>query len=115
MVDARRIFGNEGERLAAAFLQEKGYKILERQYTTRFGEIDLVARDGDEIVFVEVKTRKTLDFGFPEESVTGEKLEKIMRVGEWYLQQVGLSGADCRVDVIAIHGLDIKHFKGVGA
>ena len=69
-MDPRRLFGNKAEKLAERYLKKKGYKILDRQFVTRYGEIDLVAREGDEIVFVEVKARRSTAFGYPEESVT---------------------------------------------
>ncbi|MBU1126415.1 MAG: YraN family protein [Patescibacteria group bacterium] len=118
MPDVRRLFGNRGEDRAAAFLKALGYKILARQFNTRFGEIDLIAQDGDEIVFVEVKARRSVDFGYPEESVTKKKLEKIERVGEWYLKQRNLEYAPFRIDVIAIEDdllqPKIHHIKAVG-
>ena len=102
-MDPRRRFGNEAESLAAEYLKKKGYRILCSQYRTRFGEIDLVAEQGSEIVFVEVKARRTNDFGFPEESVTQAKLEKIFLAGEMYLRETK-SEKEFRVDVIAIDG-----------
>lgn len=101
MVDARRIFGNRGEQEAEAFLRKQGMIILDRQFRTRFGEIDLVAKDGDEVVFVEVKTRRTNQFGYPEESVTSAKLQKIIRAGEMYMQTRGWRET-YRIDVVAI-------------
>jgi len=113
MPHARRRFGNRGEREAQRFLKKQGYVILERQFTTRFGEIDLIARDGDEIVFVEVKARHSDLFGDPEASVTDTKLQKIAAVGEQYLSQKQLD-LSYRVDVIAIDGEGLRHIKGVG-
>jgi len=116
-MDVRRKFGNRGEDLAASYLEKKGLKILARQYTTRLGEIDLVCREGEEIVFVEVKTRATKTFGYPEESVTQKKLEKIARVGEQYLQEYFLEACPFRVDVVAIETDSkepvITHFRHV--
>lgn len=116
MPHARRQFGNEAEKEAARFLKKAGMKILERQYRTRFGEIDLIAKDGDEIVFVEVKARKSAVFGYPEESVTARKLEKIARVGEHYLARKG--DVPHRIDVVAIeYDQDpprITHLRAVG-
>ncbi len=101
-MDARRQFGNKAEKLAARFLISKGYKILKRQYRTRGGEIDLIARDGEEIVFIEVKARKSIDFGYPEESVTRDKLRKIQTTAEMYLSKYQLQSAPYRIEVIAI-------------
>ncbi len=109
---ARRLFGASGERQAEVFLQKKGYRILDRNFRTRYGEIDLVARDGDEIVFVEVKHRKTADFGYPEESVTASKLQKMHRTAMQYLEKHTLL-QEYRIDVIAICGTELVHLIGV--
>lgn len=96
----------------------KGMRILARQFQTRYGEIDLIAQDGEEIVFVEVKARRSGAFGYPEESVTSEKLEKIVRAGHMYLQTHGNGEAPFRIDVIAIEEgatpPKITHMLGVG-
>ena len=68
-----RRLGNFGERVAASHLESKGYEILERNYATREGEVDLIAQRGDELVFVEVRSRQGRSFGTPEESITGRK------------------------------------------
>ena len=115
-MDLRRLFGNTAEDLAAQYLRAKGYAILKRQYRTKFGEIDLVARLGDEIVFVEVKARKGTGFGHPEESVTETKLEKISAAGHQYLSKY--PAESFRIDVISITYKNdvpqIVHFEGVG-
>jgi len=117
MVDLRLRLGNRGERIAERFLKKKGYRILERQFRTRFGEIDLIAKEGDEIIFVEVKTRSNVLFGYPEESVTEAKLSKIQRVAEFYLSSLA-SQPSYRIDVIAIEDQkgegSIYHLKAVG-
>ena len=101
-MDPRRRFGNKAENLAARFLISKGYKILKHQYRTRGGEIDLIARDGDEIVFVEVKARTSNEFGYPEESVTRSKLQKIQRTAELFLSKSKFKNVPYRIEVIAI-------------
>lgn len=114
-MDPRKLFGNRSERQAADFLLRKGYKIVARQYKNRFGEIDLVARDGQEIVFVEVKARRSDAFGYPEESVTRKKLEKIAWVGELFLQDRRWSNVSYRIDVVAIEPSgEFTHLIGVG-
>ena len=116
-MDARRLFGDKAERQAARFLKEKGMTILARQFQTRFGEIDLIARDGDEIVFVEVKARRSDAFGAPEESVTQAKLKRIAAVGEQFLDQKALSHLLFRIDVVEIvtePRLEVRHIVGVG-
>ena len=108
--------GQQGEDLAADFLQEQGYQILDRNYHSRFGEVDLVAEKDQTIVFVEVKARTNDRFGLPEESVTPEKLEKIYDTALLWLQEHPDKPDDWRVDVIAIQmdqthqAKDIQHF-----
>ena len=92
-----------GESLAVAHLKARGYEILAQNYRAMRGEIDLVARDGDCIVFVEVKTRRTLKFGLPQAAVTVQKQRQISKVALAYLQTHHLFDAPCRFDVIAIH------------
>jgi len=118
MVDARRLFGNSAEDLAARYLKGEGFKIIARQFKTNIGEIDLVARDGDEVVFVEVKARRSSSFGYPEESVTAAKLRKIGLVAEQYIQEKKLMTTPWRIDVVAILFEDdepsFHHVRGVG-
>ena len=92
-----------GESLAVAHLKARGYKILARNYRAVRGEIDLVAQDGDCIVFVEVKTRRSLKFGAPQAAVTTQKQRQISKVALVYLQTENLLSASCRFDVIAVH------------
>ncbi len=97
-----RTFGNRGERLAAKHLRRQGYTIIARQYTNRFGEIDLIARDGEITVFVEVKTRKSDAAGHPAEAVTAHKQRQLTRVALGYLKQQRLLESPARFDVVAI-------------
>ena len=118
-MDPRRWLGNKGERLAEKFLLDQGYKILERQWRCSFGEVDLICRDASkEIVFVEVKTRASIGAGYPEESVTREKLQHILRTAEAYLTEKHLAQSPFRIDVVAIVTYEGKepeflHLKGV--
>lgn len=98
-----RLIGNRGERAAARFLRQAGMKILARQQSSRFGEIDLVARDGETIVFVEVKTRSSLRGGQPEDAVTRKKQERLTRTALVWLKQRGLLNLSSRFDVIAVY------------
>ena len=91
-----------GESLAAKHLKARGYEILARNYRARRGEIDLIARDGEFVVFVEVKTRRSLKFGLPQAAVTLQKQRQISKVALAYLQSRNLMDALCRFDVIAI-------------
>lgn len=98
----KRAQGAIGENLAAEFLEKKGYLILQRNYRFERGEIDLIAKDGDELVFVEVKARTSKAFGSPEEAVTSEKQKQIRTVAEGYLFENGIEDQRCRFDVVAI-------------
>ncbi len=94
-----RVTGRQGEDLAAIHLKEKGYEILERNFSNKFGEIDIIARDKNVLVFVEVKAKKGDDFGLPEEMVGRGKLSKIRHMATIYLNG---KDAPCRIDVVAI-------------
>lgn len=87
------------ENLAAAALQKKGYQILERNFSNRFGEIDIIAKNKGELVFVEVKAKKGTDFGLPEEMVNSYKLKKVQNMAIIYMKGASLP---CRIDVIAV-------------
>ena len=88
--------------MAADYLAKKGYRIEERNFRTRFGEIDIVCWDGEILVFVEVKTKIGHDFGEPEEMVNKGKLFQVKRMAELYLLQSTFKESPCRVDVVAI-------------
>ena len=94
--------GNRGERLAARYLRRQGFRILARQFTNSFGEIDIIALDGDCVVFVEVKTRKSTDTGLPFEAVTSAKQKKITQVALAYLKRSGWLERSARFDVVSI-------------
>lgn len=102
--------GDRYESLAAQYLQKKGYEILCRNYYGRRGELDIVARDGDTIVFCEVKYRSKEACGSPLEAVTPLKRRRICRTAAEYLAAEGYSDAwPCRFDVIGISGGQIRH------
>ncbi|MBU4175667.1 MAG: YraN family protein [Actinobacteria bacterium] len=101
MTDRRKALGRLGEDLACRHLDGEGFEIVERNWRTRDGEIDIVARKGDLIAFVEVKARRGDRFGEPEESVTPLKMRRIRRVAAQYLRQAPASG-EVRFDVIGI-------------
>jgi putative endonuclease len=98
----RRKQGAAGEDLAVRYLQKKGLKILQRNYRFERGEIDIVAEDGDELVFVEVKARRSNAFGAPEDAVTEEKQKQIYDVADGYLFEHDVDDRPCRFDVVAI-------------
>jgi len=98
--------GNYGERLAAEFLERHGYEIIKRNYHYGHGEIDIIAKDGKTLVFIEVKYRKNLEFGPPENAISKAKQRQIKKIAEAYLYENELKDQNCRIDVIAI-----LHFK----
>ncbi|MDP2789784.1 MAG: YraN family protein [bacterium] len=95
--------GKRGEDFAASFLLKNGFRIVERNVRTPFGEIDLVCNDATTTVFVEVKYRASTAFGQPEEVVVGKKLMRMRHAAEWYVTQHKLQGA-YRLDVVGITG-----------
>jgi putative endonuclease len=94
--------GLYGEKLAEKFFIKKGYKILEKRFQTRFGEIDLIVGKEDEIVFVEVKTRTTKLYGLPEESINFHKIQKMKKTATQYIQEKNILDKDLRLDCLAI-------------
>jgi putative endonuclease len=100
--DTRRQLGDHGEDLAAAALKKQGYKILGRNYVTPLGEIDLIARQGPTVVFVEVKTRQSPRFGSPQEAVSLTKQNRLRRLADYYLKDKRLTGTPVRFDVVGI-------------
>jgi putative endonuclease len=100
--DSRQALGISGEDLACAELQRRGYVIVERRYRTRFGEIDIVAKDGPTTVFIEVKARMTQEFGGAAAAMTRWKQRRIARMAVDYLARRNLHDCPCRFDVVAI-------------
>ena len=98
----KKDLGDFGERIAAALLRKEGYKILEKNFRSRLGEIDIVAVDGGTLVFVEVKTRWSEEFGPPEEAVTARKLRSIERAGAYFRLLHPSVPEPERIDVVAI-------------
>ncbi len=95
--------GTRGEEIASRFLAARGYRIVERNFRhRRTGEIDIVARDGEDLVFCEVKMRTNAAFGPPEYAVTSSKQQTIRRVASAYLAIHGITGQACRFDVVTI-------------
>ena len=100
--DARQNLGKLGEDLACAELERRGYAVLARRYRTRFGEIDIIARDNDVTVFVEVKARTGDEFGGGAAAVTGWKQRRITQMAVDYLSRHRLHDRPCRFDVVVI-------------
>lgn len=102
----KKTLGREGEDRAAQFLAKKGYKILERNYSTKSGEIDLVALHNGEVVFVEVKTRTSDAYGAPELAVNPRKQLRMIKAALGYIKYKKLHQVPCRFDVVAITAAD---------
>ena len=102
--DARASFGKLGEDLACDELRRRGYRIVDRRFRTRCGELDIIARDGAVLVFVEVRARSGGSFGTPFDSVTWQKRRRLSRMAAAYLCQKRLADIACRFDVVGVTG-----------
>ena len=107
----KKLLGRIGEKSAVKFLKKLKYKILETNYTNHVGEIDIIAKDNDTIVFVEVKTRSSDTFGMPSEAVNYEKQRKYFIIASYYLERFGYTENECRFDVIEVLNGEINHLK----
>lgn len=105
--------GKLGEDEASKYLKSKGYTLIQRNYRTRYGEIDIIAKDGKYIVFVEVKTRSSTYFGFPREAVDKYKQSRIKNVSILYLAQKKLINSNIRFDVVEVILDENKNVKSV--
>jgi putative endonuclease len=117
--DRRRTLGDYGERMAERYLTERGLSVIDRNWRCARGELDLVARDGDCLVFCEVKTRRTERFGAPVEAVDRRKAARLRRLASAWLQAHGEHAGQIRIDVIGIlRPLEgparVRHIQGVG-
>jgi putative endonuclease len=104
MTMQRQAFGKAGENVAVAELERRGYVILDRRYRTRHGEIDIIAREGEATVFVEVKARTHAEFGTAAEAVTRQKQRRLASMALDYLARHRLLERPCRFDVVAVDG-----------
>lgn len=102
MTMARKNLGKYGEDLACDYLRSKGYTVLERNYKIKIGELDIIARQADLLVCVEVKTRKSLSYGYGLESITWKKRQTIRKLAEYYYAVLREPGLKVRIDVIDI-------------
>ncbi len=100
--------GKYGEDLACRYLQSQGYKILERNYRIRGGEIDLVAKDKNALVFVEVKTRWSHKYGLPVESVTPWKIKALLKTAKFYIQKIKWGDREYRLDFVSVDFAESK-------
>ena len=104
----KKAFGRQGERLAAAYLKGLGYRILKTNYKTPFGEADIVARDGQTVVFCEVKARLTDAYGSAAEAVEWHKQRRYTDIALFFLQKLGRE-ADVRFDVLEVYADGVRH------
>lgn len=109
--------GKFGEDEAVKYLEQKGYKIVDRNFSCKRGEIDIIALDKNEIVFIEIKARISLKYGLPSEAVTKNKLKHIYKTAEYYLYTRNLLNENTRIDVIEVYiknnQVIINHLKQV--
>ena len=101
MAGHRKKLGRWGESVAAIHLEAKGYEIVERNWRCELGEIDIIAKFGEELIFVEVKTRQGNQMGTPEEGLTEEKSKKLFQLAQIYLSETDID-ADWRIDLVAL-------------
>lgn len=106
----RHELGKKGERLAVYYLEKQGYKILEKNYKFKKCEIDIIAKEKENIVFIEVKTRSNCLYGRPSESVTIAKQKNIFKVAKFYLQLHKKEFSDIRIDVIEVYFYNNKYY-----
>ena len=102
MSDYKQKIGGHGEQMEAKYLEEKGMQVIAKNYSTKYGEIDLIAKDKNETVFVEVKTRKSFEYGLPQEAITPYKQKNLIKTSQIYLKENNLYETDWRIDVITV-------------
>jgi putative endonuclease len=115
----RRAIGRYGETVAARHLLEQGLELLDRNWRCDAGEIDLVLRDGEVLVFCEVKTRSGTAYGHPLEAVDAVKTDRLVRLADRWMEERGVVAADVRFDVVAVlrsrrGAAEVEHLRGLG-
>ncbi len=117
MTMKRRQVGLAGEKEARIYLLSNGYEIIETNYSCPLGEIDIVAREQENIVFIEVRTRTGLSFGGPEESIDYKKGQRLRRLAYYYLKTLSVNEQSCRIDLIAVRlkkkDLSLQHLNHI--
>jgi putative endonuclease len=98
----KKEIGQRGEEMAVSFLKGLNYQILERNYRCKLGEVDIIALDNDTLVFIEVRTRSSLDFGLPQESINRRKRHQISKVALEFMLRKKMKNIPARFDVVAI-------------
>lgn len=116
-IHIKRDFGNTGENLATEYLEKQGYTILERNFYCKQGEIDIIAKDKNEIVFIEVKSRSNKLFSIPSEAVTKQKIKHLFRTARYFLYKNKMINEYIRFDVVEIliksGKFNINHIKQI--
>jgi len=100
--DSTKNVGQEGENMAFYYICQQGYRVVDRNYRCPYGEIDLIAKDGETFVFIEVKSRQSTLFGQPEDAVDFKKRKKLSTVALWYLEEKKIDNYRARFDVVSI-------------
>ncbi len=120
MLNNNQKLGAYGESLAEQYLEQKGYKILEKNFRSKFGEIDLIARHLNVLVFIEVKTRVNRSYGLPEEAIHKKKQLSLLKTSKYYLLKNNLKDVICRIDAVACEFMDddltrftLRHFENI--
>lgn len=113
----KQVLGKYGESVAATYLQDRGYQIIARNWRCEIGEIDLIAKQKNKIVFIEVKTRNGLEFGHPFEAITAPKISRLRKLVAQWCAQNNASGFSVRMDAISVlvrsGRVAIEHIKQV--
>jgi putative endonuclease len=102
MMTGKKELGKKGEDLALRFLKKRGYRIIEQNYVCKMGEMDLIAKEKDTLVFIEVKTRTSMDFGPPQLAVTSWKQRQLSKVALYFLKEKKIEDVKARFDVVAV-------------
>ena len=108
---SRKDIGTQNEKLAQKFLKSKGYEILQTNFYCRFGEIDIICKDNNCLVFVEVRSKSYDDFGSPEETIDYKKQQKIIKTANFFIEKSNINYEEIRFDVIAILKGNIQHYQ----
>ena len=103
MTGKKQALGIKGENLAVSYLLNKGFQVIARNFRCRMGEIDIIARSGDYLVFVEVRTRSQPEYGLAQESISRAKVNKLRQLAEFYLVRYPQKGLFIRFDVVAVN------------
>ncbi|SMB93923.1 putative endonuclease [Desulfonispora thiosulfatigenes DSM 11270] len=98
----KKSLGMKGELIAIQELEKRGYKILARNFSCKIGEIDIIAKENETLVFIEVRSRNKDDFGLPQETINYKKQSKVRKVAEYFLVKNNLQNVECRFDAVGI-------------